>query len=135
MPRGARAVCLALCAVTGGVASAAQAPPEERIQLEVRPRVCTLSAGDAHCDTEIEARWRAARPESLCVLIVGRPEVRRCWEYHSAGRYTVRLVFSEDLHVELRDPQLQHVLATKAIRVIREALELRRKRRPPWSIF
>ncbi len=121
--------------VAGSAARAAQDIPTDSIQLEVRPRVCTLSARDEHCDTEVVVQWRAARPESLCVLIVGRPEIGRCWEQHSEGRYTVKLVFSEDLLVELRDTQLRSVLASQAIKVIREALQLRRKRRPPWSIF
>jgi hypothetical protein len=35
----------------------------------------------------------------------------------------------------LRDPQLQRVIASEAITVIREALRLRRKRRQPWNIL
>jgi hypothetical protein len=97
--------------------------------------VCTLSVADAGCDTVVEAQWRSPRTESLCLHIVGHPEVRHCWEEHSEGRYTLSLVFSEDLTIELRDLELQNVLASQAIRVIREALQLRRKRRPPWSIF
>lgn len=105
------------------------------IQLELRPKICTLSARDEYCDTLIEAHWRAPRDESLCLVIVGRPEVKQCWENFSKGRYTVRLVFSEDLIVELRDPQLHDVLVSAAVTVIKEALQLRRKRRQPWSIF
>jgi hypothetical protein len=126
---GRIAVCLALCAL------GAAAFPAEAVELQVRPRVCTLSAQDESCDTTVVAEWTSPRSESLCLLIVGRPEVKRCWEGHSQGRYTVALVFSEDLEVELRDPELRTVLASQAIRVIREALELRRKRRPPWSVF
>lgn len=108
---------------------------EDSIQLELRPRICTLSAKDEQCDTVIEAQWRSPRDESLCLVIVGRPEIKRCWENYSQGLYTVELVFSEDLTVELRDPQLQKVLVSSAITVIREALQLRRKRRQPWNIF
>jgi hypothetical protein len=126
---GRIAFCLALCAL-GSAARAA-----ESVELQVRPRVCTLSARDEHCDTTVVAEWSSPRNESLCLHIVGRPEIQRCWEDHSAGRYTVSLVFSEDLQVELRDAGSSAVVASQAIRVIREALELRRKRRPPWSVF
>lgn len=128
--------CLAaaLCAFTGAVA-AAPAASSDAIQLELRPRVCTLSARDDHCDTVVEARWRSPQDESLCLVIVGRPEIKRCWENFSAGLYSVKLVFSEDLVVELRDPQLREVLVSEAIQVIKEALQLRRKRRQPWSIL
>lgn len=105
------------------------------IQLELRPRICTLSGESENCDTTVTAHWRAPQDESLCLLIVGHPQIRRCWENHSEGIYTVRLVFSSDLLVELRDPQLQNVLASAAIAVIREAFRLRRKRRQPWDIL
>lgn len=107
----------------------------DSIELELRPRICTLSAQDEQCDTVVEAQWRSPRDESLCLVIVGRPEIKRCWENYSEGLYTVELAFSEDLIVELRDPQLRNVLVAQAITVIREALQLRRKRRQPWNIF
>lgn len=131
-----RSLCLAvsLCALTGA-AAAAPATDGDSIQLELRPRVCTLSARDDHCDTVVEAQWRSPQDESLCLVIVGRPEIKRCWENFSEGLYSVKLVFSEDLVVELRDPQLHNVLVSEAIQVIKEALQLRRKRRQPWSIF
>jgi len=45
----------------------------------------------------------------------------------------VEISFSADLVVELRDTELNRVLASRAIAVIRQAL--RHKRRPPWNIF
>jgi hypothetical protein len=129
--------CLAACALLSVVASGAAAAgdPADAIKLELSPRICTLSAGDENCDTVVTAQWHAPRDESLCLLIVGQPQVRRCWENHAEGVYTVRLVFNQDLLVELRDLQLQKVLASEAIAVIREALRLRRKRRQPWDIL
>jgi len=103
--------------------------------LKVRPRVCTLSGDDATCETTVHAQWRSPRNESLCLFIVDRPEVRQCWEDHKQGVYSVEISFSADLVVELRDAQLDRVLATQAIAVIRQALQLRHKRRPPWNIF
>jgi hypothetical protein len=135
MARSALASCLALCALMSGTLAATPLVRHDSIRLELRPRVCTLSAEDEQCDTVVQAQWRSPREESLCLLIVGRPEIKRCWEKHSEGLYTVALAFREDLVVELRDPQLQRVLVSEAIKVIREALQLRRKRRPPWSIF
>jgi hypothetical protein len=122
-------------ALLAATPASAQSPVPRDIELDVTPRVCTLAAGDESCNTVVSAQWRAPRNEAVCLLIVGRPEIRRCWENHSEGLYTVALVFSEDLVVELRDLQHQRVLASRAIQVIREALQLRRKRRPPWSIF
>jgi hypothetical protein len=128
---------LALCALASRAAAPANPATADAatLQLEVRPRICTLSARDDQCDTLIEAQWRSPRDESLCLVIVGRPEIKRCWESFSAGVYTVQLAFSDDLVVELRDSELQGVLASAAITVIREAQQLRRKRRQPWNIF
>jgi hypothetical protein len=125
----------ALYLLTNGTATGAAITRHEFIELELRPRVCTLSARDEQCNTEVQAQWRSPRDESLCLLIVGRPEIKRCWEEHSEGVYTVRLAFSEDLVVELRDTELRNVLVSEAITVIKEALKLRRKRRQPWNPF
>jgi hypothetical protein len=128
------ALAAALC-VLAEPGSAGPVVQHDFIELELRPRVCTLSARDEECDTVVQAQWRSPRDESLCLLIVGRPEIKRCWEGFSEGVYTMKLAFSEDLVVELRDPQLQRVLVAEAVTVIKEALRLRRKRRQPWSPF
>jgi hypothetical protein len=115
------------------------APPAcaapEAIELQLRPRVCTLADVDATCNTTVHAQWRSAKNESLCLVIVDQPHIRRCWEQHSEGLYSVEVSFSQDLVVQLRDTELERVLASQAIAVIRKALQLRRKRRQPWSIF
>ena len=117
---------------TAAAAEDAARPP---IDLKVRPRVCTLAGADTTCNTTVHAQWRSPRNESLCLLIVDRPEVRQCWEDHKEGVYSVEVSFSEDLVIELRNPELDRVLASQAIAVIRQALQLRHKRRPPWNIF
>jgi hypothetical protein len=105
------------------------------IKLELSPRICTLAADAENCDTLVTAQWRAPQDESLCLFIVGQPQVRQCWENHTEGVYTVRLLFNEDLLVQLRDLELQKVLASETLSVIKEALRLRRKRRQPWDIL
>jgi hypothetical protein len=124
-----------LSAALCGGAHAASDPNPDGISLELSPRVCTLSSDKENCDTVVTARWRAPRDESLCLLIVGQPQVRQCWENHTEGVYTVRLMFDRDLLVQLRDLGLQNVLASETIAVIKEALRLRRKRRQPWDIL
>jgi len=110
-------------------------PGNSDIRLDLKPRICTLSGNEKTCETAVRAAWRSPRRESLCLVIVDRPDVKRCWENFSRGTYSVELVFSDDLVMELRDPQLQTVLASKVLKVIREALDYRRKRRQPWNIM
>ena len=124
--------CLISAGLSGGADAAVNA---DGISLELSPRVCTLSSDQENCDTVVTARWRAPQDESLCLLIVGQPQVRQCWENHAEGVYTVRLTFDRDLLVQLRDVDLQNVLASETIAVIKEALRLRRKRRQPWDIL
>jgi len=126
--------CLFVWAMSSTPGLAAPAPGSG-IDLELSPRVCSLSARDQQCDTVVRARWSAPREESLCLVIADRPEVRQCWEHYEAGAYTVELVFAQDLTFELRDPALQQVLASEVLRVIREAILYRHKRRQPWNIF
>lgn len=115
--------------------AAAAAPSDADIHLELSPRICTLASHDKQCKTEVHAQWSAPREESLCLVIVDRPDVKHCWEHFSQGTYSIDLTFVEDLTVELRDPGLQNVLASEVLRVIREALRYRHKRREPWNIF
>jgi hypothetical protein len=119
----------------GAFANAGDTVRHEFIELALHPRVCTMSAQDEECSAVVQAQWRSSRDESLCLVIVGQPQIKRCWEHYAAGVYKVELSFSEDLVVELRDPQLQRVLAAEAITVIKEALRLRHKRRQPWNIL
>jgi hypothetical protein len=115
--------------------SAAIAQDGSSIALDLKPRVCTMTTADETCETTVRAQWRSPRDESLCLVIVGRPEVKRCWENFKEGNYSIELAFAEDLMVQLRDPALDSVLASAAIRVIREAIQLRRKRKQPWNIL
>jgi DUF3019 family protein len=130
-----RVATATLALLACGVSLAATTRTADGIELELRPRVCTLATNDESCDTVVTAHWRAPKDESLCLLIVDQPQVKQCWENHSKGVYSVRLVFTRDLLVELRDLQLQKVLVSKTIAVIREAIRLRHKRRQPWDIL
>jgi hypothetical protein len=116
---------------------AAAAPDTDAagIHLELSPRICTLAIHDKQCQTEVHAQWSAPREESLCLVIVGRPEVKHCWEHYSHGTYRIELTFVDDLTFQLRDPGLQNILASEVLRVIREALHYRHRRRDPWNIF
>lgn len=105
------------------------------IRLELKPRICTLAGAEKQCETAVRAAWRAPQRESVCLVVVDRPDVKRCWENYSRGTHSVELTFDADVTFELRDPQLQDVLASKVLQVIREALEYRRKRRQPWNIM
>jgi hypothetical protein len=116
-------------------AGAAAPQPSEDIHLELSPRICTLGARDKQCQTEVHAQWTAPHEESLCLVILDRPEVKHCWEHYAQGIYSLDLTFADDLTFQLRDPGLQNVLASEVLRVIREALHYRHKRREPWNIF
>jgi hypothetical protein len=116
-------------------AAGATGTGEDNIHLELSPRICTLGARDKQCQTEVHAQWNAPREESLCLIILDRPDVKHCWEHYSQGTYSINLTFVDDLTFQLRDPALQNVLASEVLRVIREALRYRHRRRDPWNIF
>ena len=113
----------------------ASGPSDEDIHLEISPRICTLTGNDKQCSTPVHAQWRSNHDESLCLVILEHKEIQRCWEHYSAGTYTVDLVFTQDVVFQLRDVSLEHVLASEALRVIREAIQYRHRRRQPWNIF
>jgi hypothetical protein len=109
--------------------------PDEDIRLTLSPRVCTLALNDQQCEAQVHASWQAAHEESLCLVILERPNVKRCWEHYSQGTYNIELVFTEDVVFQLKDLDLQRVLASEVLRVIREAIRYRHRRREPWNIF
>jgi hypothetical protein len=108
---------------------------DEDIRLTLSPRVCTLALNDKQCETQVHASWQAAHEESLCLVILDRPNVKRCWEHYSQGTYSIELVFTEDVVFQLKDLDLQRVRASEVLRVIREAIRYRHRRREPWNIF
>jgi hypothetical protein len=136
------AAALAAANVSGAPANgpstsgpSARGPSDEDIHLEISPRICTLTGNDKQCSTPVHAQWRSNHDESLCLVILEHKEIQRCWEHYSAGTYTVDLVFTQDVVFQLRDVSLEHVLASEALRVIREAIQYRHRRRQPWNIF
>jgi hypothetical protein len=128
-------IVVALLSGTQTTAVAATEPSAEDIRLELSPRICTLAADDKQCDTWVHARWQSPHEESLCLVIVDRPDVKRCWENYSEGTYNIELVFTQDVIFQLKDLDLRRVLASEALRVIRAAIHYRHKRRQPWNIF
>ena len=119
------------CALIGPAGAA----PAEEIHLALSPRICSLGPRDKQCETVVHANWQAERSESLCLVIRERKDVKQCWENYESGIYSVELTFTDDLTFELRDPNLQQVLASEILRVIREAIQYRHRRREPWNIF
>jgi hypothetical protein len=117
------------------VLTAGMGEPDPDIQLELSPRVCTLAANERQCTTTVQANWHSPREESLCLVILGRSDIKRCWEHYSQGTYSIELVFSNDLLFELKDARLETVLASEALRIIRQAIRYRHRRRDPWNIF
>ena len=101
----------ALLATAGlllGLAQAVQAAAPETvdgdgIHLELSPRICTLANRDKQCQTAVHAQWSAPREESLCLVIVDRPDIKHCWEHYSQGTYSIDLTFVDDLTFQLRD--------------------------------
>jgi hypothetical protein len=126
---------IVLVALIVGVEPQANATAGDDIRLELRPRICTLTANDKQCETRVQASWQSPHEESLCLVIVNRPEVKHCWENYSKGTYSIELTFAEDVIFQLKDLELQRVLVSEALRVIREAIRYRHKRREPWNIF
>jgi len=124
-----------LSASARGPSASGSGPSDEDIRLEISPRICTLTGNDKQCSIPVHAHWRSKHDESLCLVILEHKEIQRCWEHYSAGTYTVDLVFAQDVVFQLRDVSLEHVLASEALRVIREAIQYRHRRRQPWNIF
>jgi hypothetical protein len=136
--RFAGALALLAGAIAGApraTATAAAEPTRNDIRLELSPRICTLGVKDQQCEARVQASWHSPTEESLCLVIEGHPDVRQCWEKYTQGTYTIELVFDDDVLFQLKDLELRDVLAAETLRVIREAIHYRHKRRQPWNVF
>ncbi len=133
--RSGVSVACAIAALGSLLGAPGSAAPDAEIRLELSPRICTLTANDQQCETRVSAKWKSSHEESLCLVILDRPEIKRCWENYSQGVYSVDLVFAQDLVFQLKDLELRSVLASAALRIIREAIHYRHRRRQPWNIF
>ena len=122
-------------AIPIAAAYAASDQTDSGIELELSPRICTLSIKDTQCEAEVHAQWKSPRNESLCLVILDRPAIKRCWENYSAGTYSIALVFTDDVVFQLKDLDLKRVLASDILRVIKESMRYRHKRREPWNVF
>src|SRR5258708_18576818 len=100
--RGSRAgrctAILIAAALTGGMGD-----PGSGIELELSPRVCTRAANERQCSTTVHAKWHSPREDSLCLVILGRSGVKRCWEHYSEGTYNIELLFIDDLLSDLNE--------------------------------
>ena len=115
--------------------AAARLALDPAVHLELTPKICTVKADAATCETKVLAEWRSSHDESLCLVIAEKPEVKHCWEHYAHGSYSIELTFNTDLRFELKDPQLRDTVAAESLRLIREALEYRHRRRAPWNVF
>jgi hypothetical protein len=108
---------------------------KDRIQLQLKPQFCTLAKNESYCDAAIEIKWSSESVENLCLEILQFPEIERCWENAVEGSHQIELVFDTDLEVQLNDPQSQEIVASRTLKIVREAIQYRRKRLQPWNIF
>jgi hypothetical protein len=122
-----------------GPPTLASAPPSsatiDNVQLKLTPRVCAIGATEKNCEAKVLAEWQAPHNESLCLYIADRPQVKRCWEDYAQGSYRIELTFDRDVVFELRDARDNDLLAAETLKLIRQALEYRRRRRAPWNVF
>jgi Protein of unknown function (DUF3019) len=130
-----KALLLSLALAQTVIAHSAGGDLDSNIELELRPRVCTLSIKDKQCEAEVHAQWKSTHSESLCLVILDRPDIKQCWENYSTGTYSISLIFTQDVVFQLKDLDLQQVMASEVLRVIKETLRYRHKRREPWNVF
>lgn len=105
------------------------------VELDLRPRVCTMAAGDKQCRAQVLVSWRSAPPRALCLTVADRPELNHCWDAASEGNITVEVRAAADVAFQLQTADRPPVVASNVLRVVRESIQYRPRRRAPWSLF
>jgi hypothetical protein len=134
VPKLTLSCCLfALCLARLVDADAADSP--DGIQLELSPRICTMAADDKQCRTQVHAAWKSGREMSVCLIVVNRPDLKHCWEHAVEGSISVDLLGAEDVTFEIQEADRRQILASEVMRVVRESVRYRHRRRQAWSLF
>ena len=105
------------------------------ITFSIKPKLCILSKEQERCDDELQIKWQAAEPLSLCLFRSHESEPLHCWKNELAGRYVTAISTNEDVEFELRDDAVQELLVTSVFEVVQDNDQYRRRRRNPWSFF
>lgn len=102
----------------------------------MKPRLCVLTAEEEACYDEMEIRWQAAQPLSLCLYKDTLDIPLKCWEQVQQGTHHFVLSASRNVTFHLREPGSgSSVMVSEAFEVIQDHQRYRRQRRNPWSFF
>ncbi|MCP8898868.1 DUF3019 domain-containing protein [Gilvimarinus xylanilyticus] len=117
--------------------SASGAPKGALVELQVRPSLCILKAGEDNCRDQITISWQAEEPFTVCLYASGEAAPLRCWENSRSGRHASSLEARDDIRFQLIDAAQNpsRVLASGEFEVVAQTQRYRRRRRNPWSFF
>ena len=114
---------------------AAAAYAGEGVRFTVRPKLCVLSEGEAHCRDTLELSWYSDDVTSVCLFQNNKTLPLRCWENESRGKHLVSISTDQNIEFQLREIDDRSVLIAEMFEVRHDKPQLRRKKRNPWSIF
>ena len=109
--------------------------PSDGVHLELSPRICTMAADDKECRTQVRAAWRSGHSVSVCLIVVDRPDLKHCWQHARDGSMSMEVLAAEDVTFRLEDADRSQLLLSDILRVVRESVRYRHRRRQPWSLF
>ncbi len=115
-----------------GIAAEAEELPV--LEFSIKPRLCVLTENEEACYDELQVRWRAPAPLTLCLYQSAMDDPITCWQDATEGHHRFVLSVSQNVTFHLRAPG-QAWQVSEAFEVIHDHRQYRRQRRNPWSFF
>jgi hypothetical protein len=108
---------------------------DEKVDFQLRPRLCLLSDKEAQCRDELTAEWSSAAELSLCLYQEQEQNPLQCWAKTTAGNTKFEILLSQSTAFELRDPLTQKQHGREIFQVSYAQKKFPHARRNPWSFF
>jgi len=105
------------------------------VDFSIKPRLCVLGSAGETCQDQLEIRWVASEPVSLCLHQVSAGQPLHCWEHKRRGHYSFELVTSASTQFQLRVKDSPQALGQQEFRVVYQDKQYRTPRRNPWSFY
>ena len=104
--------------------------------MQVRPRLCVLSPGEAVCAMQFAVTWSATTATDVCLIFAGELEPLRCWLQEREGAFEMQVERRQSALVQLREANSDILLLEEQIPIIsRDKRDTRSRRRHAWSIL
>ncbi|TQV86899.1 DUF3019 domain-containing protein [Aliikangiella coralliicola] len=103
--------------------------------LFLSPNLCLLSQKESQCEIKLHVRWQTQSPGHYCIKVSDENQVLQCWKNTKNAQTEVELKLKNNLSVSLIEQESEQKIYQQTVRLQRQVVKYRRKRRNPWQFY